>query len=63
MKFIRLTVKARNENVHWIVNPKQIIGVAQAKDAEYATVYLVDNNEKTDNFYGFCLCYLLVYRL
>lgn len=45
MKFIRLTVKARNENVHWIVNPKQIIGVAQAKDAEYATVYLVDNNE------------------
>lgn len=45
MKFIRLTVKARNENVPWIVNPKQIIGVAQAKDAEYATVYLVDNNE------------------
>ena len=45
MKFIRLTVKARNENVHWIVNPKQFIGVAQAKDAEYATVYLVDNNE------------------
>lgn len=45
MKFIRLTVKARNENVHWIVNPKQIIGVAQIEDAEYATVYLVDNNE------------------
>lgn len=45
MKFIRLTVKARNGNVPWIVNPKQIIGVAQAEDAEYATVYLVDNNE------------------
>lgn len=43
MKFIRLTVKARKENVPWIVNPKQIIGVAQAEDAEYATVYLTDN--------------------
>ena len=45
MKFIRLTAKARKENVPWIINPKQIIGVAQAEDAEYATVYLVDNNE------------------
>lgn len=45
MKFIRLTAKARNGNVPWIINPKQIIGVAQAEDVEYATVYLVDNNE------------------
>ena len=45
MKFIRLTAKARNGNVPWIVNPKQIIGVAQAEDTEYATVYLVNNNE------------------
>ena len=45
MKFIRLTAKARNGNVPWIVNPKRIIGVAQAEDAEYATVYLVENNE------------------
>lgn len=33
MKFIRLTAKARKGNVPWIVNPKQIIGVAQAEDA------------------------------
>lgn len=45
MKFIRLTVKARKGSVPWIVNPKQIIGVAQAEDEEYATVYLVDDNE------------------
>lgn len=45
MKFIRLTTKARKGNVPWIVNPKQIIGVAQAEDAEYATVYLVNNSE------------------
>ena len=45
MKFIRLTAKAPNRNVPWIVNPKQIIGVVQTEDAEYATVYLVDNNK------------------
>lgn len=45
MKFIRLTAKARNGNVPWIVNPKRIIGVAQAEDADYATVYLAENNE------------------
>lgn len=45
MKFIRLTAKAPNRNVPWIVNPKQIVGVAQAEDAEYATVYLIDNNK------------------
>jgi hypothetical protein len=45
MKFIRLTAKTPNRNVPWIVNPKRIIGVAQAEDAEYATVYLVENNE------------------
>ena len=47
MKFIRLTAKARKGNVPWIVNLKQIIGVAQTEDEEYATVYLV-NNSKID---------------